>query len=125
MTPETSSTPVRPMAMPTAARPCSASASLRDRGPGSITAQPSRSPVPAATKTAVSSSRPVRCDQAEDVQPAVGRHQPGGHGHVHGVGQQARITGRPRKTPRTRAPAATHALLVHTWAAKEPAGFAE
>ena len=57
-TPETARVAARPSASAPAAWPSSASACDRVRGPGSIQAQPSRSPAPAATKTQVSSSRP-------------------------------------------------------------------
>ena len=58
MTPLTSSTSTSPRATATALRPSCATDCPRVRGPGSTQDQNSRSPTPAATKTAVSSSRP-------------------------------------------------------------------
>ena len=58
MTPEMNNTTTKPSATDMAARPSRAMAVIRVCGPGSIQAQNMRSPTPAATNTAVSSSRP-------------------------------------------------------------------
>lgn len=58
MIPETPSTAIMPMVMVTIDLPSCARAWPRRRSPGSITAQPSRSPAAAARKTADSSSIP-------------------------------------------------------------------
>lgn len=91
-----------------------------------MTVQPRRRPVPAATKTAVSSSMPcgrisprkVSSRPAEDIRPMP-------TARLSTLMNRIQITGMQRNAPRTRHMAAAWALFVHTWAANEAAGWLE
>jgi hypothetical protein len=126
MTPEISSTQTSPSAIATTVRPCLARASPRVRPPGSTTVQPSRSPVPAATKTAVSSSSPcgVMSPKKTSPRPAA-TIRPAATPRLVALTSRISTTGTPSSTPSRSAPAATQALLVHTCAANDAAGFDE
>ena len=126
MTPETNSTHASLSAMITTDRPCSASAAVRDRRPGSTTVQPSRKPVPAATNTAVSSRRPCGSRRPIITSPRpAALIAPMMTPALSEFSQSAPITGRPSAMPRNRHVAVTHALFVHTCAANDVAGEVE
>ncbi len=123
--PETSSTPASPSAIPAVTRPCRANARPRVPAPGSIHVQPSRSPAPAATNTAVSSSRPwgTISPRKRPSRPFAARMPPTTAtlttfwSSTHRTGSSS--------TPAIRQVAATNALFVHTCAANDAAGFEE
>ena len=117
---------MRPSAFVTDARPSSASARPRGRGPGSMTVQPSRRPVAAARNTALSSSIPCGRMSAKNstprpwaiISPAEAPTLPAFENSSHSVGRPSRI-------PEMSDSAATHTLWVHTSAANDDAAYGE
>jgi hypothetical protein len=125
ITPLTSSTTTSPTATVIASRPAAASACPRGSRPGSTQAQPSRSPAPAATNTAVSSRIPCGLISPKNtsalplpiISPPVSPTL---------TAFCSRIQMEPISVmPSTRVPAATRALFVQTRKAKDWAGFSE
>ena len=122
ITPEISSSTATPSAIPAVVRPCRARDSERVSGPGSIQDHPSRSPAPAATNTAVSSSRPcgVIRPKKRSARPLAARIPPESP-TLTTFWSSTQSTGR-MSTPVIRQTAASQALLVHTRAANDEAG---
>ena len=121
ITPDTSSTTTRPSATPAAARPSSARAAPRVRRIDHRPAQPQA--VPGGDEDRGELEQAVRGDEAEeDVQPAHRGHQAAGDADIEGVLQQDPDDRQAEQHSSTRQPAATQALLVHTWKANELAG---
>ncbi len=126
MSPDTSRTTTRPSATATTARPCSASASVRFLGPGSMAVQPRRMPTAAARKTAVSSSRPcgvirpkkTSSRSREAISPAETPTFAAFCQRMYGIGM-------PSSTEVAITCIETQALLIHTCPANAPAGCSE
>lgn len=126
MIPDTPSTTIIPIAIVTVDRPSSAIARTRGRFPGSITVQPSRSPAAADRNTADSSSIPcgrIRLKNSAPLPCAI--RNPPSTPPLSALTISTHTVGMPSRMPKIRASAATHTLLVHTWAANAEAGLAE
>ena len=125
ISPDTASTTISPSAIVMVARPSVGERIRPTARPGSTTVQPSRSPAPDATKTAVSSSMPCgRISPKNSAGLAGGDHVAAVDADVQHVREQQDHDGRDaEQRPRTiNVTAATHTLLVHTWVAKSCAG---
>ena len=126
ITPETSSTTIKPSAIVSEERPSSASARPRGRGPGSMMLQPRRSPAAAARNTAVSSSIPCGRIRVKNRPPRpCATIRPPSTPALAAFPNSTTSVGSPSSTPKISASAATHTLLVHTFAANELAAYCE
>jgi len=126
MTPETASTTIMPSTIVTVARPSSASARDRGRGPGSMTVQPSRRPAAAARKTADSSSMPCGKISAKNSVPRpFAIMKPPSTPRFSALSSSTSTVGMPSRMPEISASAATNTLFVQTLAANEVAAYCE
>ena len=123
ISPDTASTPTRPRATVNNARPSSARARPRGRGPGSTIVQNSRSPAAPETNTAVSSSSPcglISCRNMSS-RPYAAIRPPAAPTFTALLSRK--YTGTAPVMPVATQSAETHALLVHTIAANVTPGW--